>query len=59
MAERRSIQARWEVFNIFNHPNFQLPDRNFNETAAGIISGVQGVGQRRPRTMQFGAKYVF
>ena len=57
--ERQSIQARWEVFNILNHPNFQLPDGNFNETAAGIVSSVQGVGTGGPRTMQFALKYLF
>lgn len=40
--ERESIQARWEVFNLFNHPNFQLQNRNFNETDAGMISKVRG-----------------
>lgn len=58
-AERRSIQLRWETFNIFNHPNFQLPNRNFNETDAGIISNVQGQGRGGPRTMQFAIKYIF
>jgi hypothetical protein len=59
MAERRSIQARWEIFNLFNHPNFQLPNRDFNETDAGIISGVQGQGKGGPRTLQFAVKYIF
>lgn len=59
VSERRSIQARWEAFNIFNHPNFQLPDVNYNETAAGIISDVQGTGSGGPRTLQFAVKYIF
>jgi hypothetical protein len=59
VKERQSIQARWEVFNVLNHPNFELPNRNFNETAAGIISNVQGVGAGGPRTMQFAVKYIF
>ena len=59
LAERRSIQARWEVFNIFNHPNFMLPNHNFNVTAAGIITGVQDTGKGGPRTMQFAVKYIF
>jgi hypothetical protein len=59
VKERQSIQARWEVFNIFNRPNFQLPNRMFNETAAGIITGVQGQGSGGPRTMQFALKYIF
>jgi hypothetical protein len=59
MGERRSIQARWEVFNIFNKANFQLPNRNYNETDAGIITAVQGQGRGGPRTMQFALKYLF
>lgn len=59
LAERRSLQARWETFNIFNHPNFVLPNQNYNETSAGIISDVQGAGRGGPRTMQFALKYIF
>ena len=59
LSERRQIQARWEVFNIFNHPNFLIPNRNYNETSAGIISGVADVGKGGPRTMQFALKYLF
>jgi hypothetical protein len=59
IREGKTIQSRYEVFNIFNHPNFQLPDRNFDESAAGIISNVQGQGRGGPRTMQFAVKYIF
>ena len=59
VGERGSIQARWEAFNVFNHPNFMLPNQNYNETSGGIISGVQATGQGGPRTMQFAAKYIF
>jgi hypothetical protein len=59
MKERRSVQFRMEVFNIFNHANFQLPNRNFNETDAGIISAVQGQGRGGPRTLQFALKFNF
>ena len=58
-AEHHTVQARWEVFNIFNHPNFLLPNRDFNESSAGIISGVQQSGRGGPRTMQFALKYMF
>jgi hypothetical protein len=59
LSERRQIQVRWEVFNIFNHPNFLIANRNYNETSAGIISGVADVGKGGPRTMQFALKYLF
>jgi outer membrane receptor protein involved in Fe transport len=58
-TSRKRIQFRWEVFNIFNHPNFQLPDRNFNDTAAGYITAVQAKGSGGPRIMQFALRYEF
>jgi hypothetical protein len=59
LGERKRVQFRWEVFNIFNHPNFQLPNRNFNETGAGILKSVQDSGSGGPRIMQFGLRYEF
>jgi hypothetical protein len=59
LHERKAAEFRGEVFNIFNHPNFQLPNRNFNETAAGILSGVAASGQGGPRIMQFALRYEF
>jgi hypothetical protein len=56
---RKRIQFRWEVFNIFNHANFQLPNRNFNETSAGYISSTQVSGSGGPRIMQFALRYDF
>jgi hypothetical protein len=58
-GERKRVQFRWEVFNIFNHPNFQLPNRNFNETAAGILSSSLDSGSGGPRIMQFALRYEF
>jgi hypothetical protein len=59
MTERRNVQFRWETFNVFNHPNFQIPNRNYNETSAGIISDVQATGRGGPRTLQFALKFNF
>lgn len=58
-GSRKRFQFRWEVFNIFNHANFQLPDRDFNETAAGYISSTQASGSGGPRIMQFALRYDF
>ena len=59
VGERKSIQLRWETFNIFNHPNFLLPNRNFNETAAGYLDDVAARGAGGPRIMQFALRYEF
>ena len=59
VGERKTVQFRWEVFNIFNHPNFQLMDRNFNESAAGYLTSVAATGTGGPRIMQFALKYLF
>jgi hypothetical protein len=59
LGERKTVQVRWETFNIFNHPNFLLPNRNYNETAAGIIDNVADSGQGGPRVMQFALRYQF
>jgi hypothetical protein len=54
-SESKSIQLRWEVFNIFNHTNFTT------FSSANITSSVYGQinNTRDPRTMQLGAKFIF
>ncbi len=59
VGERKWIQGRWEVFNIFNHPNFLLPDRFYNEAAAGYLTAVQASGSGGPRIMQFAVRFEF
>ena len=48
LSEQKRFQFRWEVFNIFNHPNFIVMDNNFNDTAAGYLNSVAASGQGRP-----------
>ncbi len=45
VGERKFIQVRCELFNIFNHPNFLLPNRNFNELSPGVLGDVVSGGQ--------------
>lgn len=55
ISESKSVQLRWEVFNIFNHTNFTTLALAFNTPATfGTVTGV-----RDPRTMQLGAKFIF
>lgn len=54
-GDSKSVQLRWEVFNIFNHTNFTT----FSST--NITSGTYGQvnNTRDPRTMQLAAKFIF
>jgi len=65
LGEGGSLQLRWELFNVANHPNFALPNGTvFSGTptaqrkavpTAGLITGTAGF----MRQMQFGLKVLF
>ena len=66
MTERVSIQFRSEFFNIFNHPNFTVPNVQFDSSAFGTIGSTPDVagsnprlGDGGPRVIQFGLKLLF
>jgi hypothetical protein len=52
--ERTSLQIRWEVFNLTNHPNFTIPNVDVDTNSAGTITSA-GNG----REMQFGLRVAF
>ena len=52
--DRRAIQFRAEFFNLFNHPNFDLPDIFVGSPTFGKIQSAQS-----PRLIQLGLKLVF
>lgn len=54
LSERLNLQLRAEFFNLFNHPNFNLPDNFFGSPTFGRILSAQS-----PRHIQFGAKLLF
>jgi hypothetical protein len=53
-GERVSLQLRAEVFNLFNHPNLNLPDNFLGSPTFGRVTSA-----RDPRHIQFGAKLLF
>ena len=69
--ERLSIQLRWEVFNVLNHPNFQsVPPspagQQYTSNSFGTLSSTPDVASGNPflssggpRAMQIGAKLIF
>jgi hypothetical protein len=54
LSERFKLQLRAEVFNLFNHPNFNLPDNFLGSPTFGRITSA-----RDPRHIQFGIKLLF
>lgn len=54
VAGRRQFEVRWEVFNVLNHANFDLPNRIFGTPNFGRIFSA-----KNPRELQFGVKLSF
>ncbi len=43
VKERLNFGLGAQAFNVFNHPNFNLPDSNIGDAFFGQISSMQGV----------------
>jgi hypothetical protein len=54
-GENRSLEFRWETFNLLNTPQFGLPTGNVNSGSFGLITSLAG----DPRVMQFALKFAF
>jgi len=71
IAERLNVAIGLQAFNAFNHPNFGLPNANWNpgDTTFGVIDTMQGTPtspygnflgfDSSPRVAQLSAKIVF
>jgi hypothetical protein len=55
LTERFNLQFRAESFNLFNTPQFGLPNSTIGSPAAGTITGLVG----NPRQMQFALRLGF
>ena len=55
LTERFKLQFRTEMFNVFNHAQFDLPNNSIGSPNAGIITGLVGT----PRQMQFALRLSF
>src|SRR5437899_6280940 len=54
-GEGRSLEFRWETFNLLNTPYFGLPTNNVNSGSFGKITSLAG----DPRVMQFALRFAF
>jgi len=52
--EAASIEFRWEVFNLLNRANFDIPSRTFGTTNFGRVFSAKS-----PREMQFGLRLTY
>lgn len=55
VGEGKSIEFRFEVFNLANHPNFDNPNTQFDSTQFGTIFSADGT----ERQLQFALKFIF
>jgi len=65
IREGMNLEFRWELFNAFNHTQFQQPDGNFNDTQSvdtttGRLNGFGTIqAANAPRIMQLSLKLLF
>jgi hypothetical protein len=55
LGEERQLQFRAEFFNVANHANFGIPDRNRASSAFGRVNATTTLN----RQIQFGLKLIF
>jgi hypothetical protein len=55
IREQTRFEFRAEAFNVFNHPQFGLPNPNIGNAQAGTITSTVG----NPRQLQMGLRFQF
>ena len=58
-TEGRRLQLRAEVFNLLNHPNFDIPQHLSGTPTFGEVLSANAFGNKPPRQLQLGFKYLF
>ena len=58
-ADERALEVRFEVFNLFNNPNFLSPNNQFCSRTVDSCNFGRLTSARDPRIMQVGARFRF
>jgi hypothetical protein len=66
LGEKKALEFRAEMFNIFNHANFATPERDVASSSFGQIfntvqplAGIASGGPGDPREIQFALRFTF
>jgi hypothetical protein len=57
--ESQSLSLRADVFDLFNHPNFDPPENVFDSQNFGSLPSSNRFGTRPPRQIQLSVRYSF
>jgi hypothetical protein len=57
--ERVSLRIGASATNLFNHPNYGLPNLSLGTSAFGVISSLQTAEDTGPRAIQLGGRFTF
>lgn len=57
--ENHHLMLRGDFFNLFNHPNFDIPSHVFGGSNFAQVLSANAYGDKPPRQIQLSARYVF
>jgi hypothetical protein len=57
--EAHRLQFRGDFFNLFNHPNFDVPNHVLGTSNFGKVLSANFYGNKPPRQIQLSARYTF
>ena len=59
LTERTALEFRFELYNMWNTPHLQRPNRSVGVAAFGQLTAQPDIGSGSPRSIQFGMKLLW